>query len=510
MNENDFFHPMYRTAIIGADFAGLGAAIRLKKAGNHSFVILERASDVGGTWRDNTYPGCGCDVPSHLYSYSFEPNPAWSRAFSRQPEILNYIHACSKKYGLNKHIQFKTTVEHLVFDETKGYWLLTDQLGKTVTAKTVIAAIGPLNVPVFPKIKQRENFGGVFFHSSNWPKDFDPTGKRIAIIGTGASAIQIIPEIAPKAAQLFVYQRTAPWVLPKNDKQFSAFTKGLFKNFPSMQWLFREMIYWLMEVRGKGLFGNKLIGNIAAAIGKKHIRDSVADPVLREKVTPKYEIGCKRVLPSNDYYPALQRSNVELVTEPINMISERGISGKNGSQWDVDAIIYSTGFEASEFSNRGMTIIGRNGRNLFDEWKETGAEAYYGITVNGYPGLLFMTGPNTGLGHSSIIHMMESQLNYILDYLKQLDLLPPHSFLDVKKNVQAAFNQKIQKALSGMVWSSGCKSWYQTASGKNTTIWPGHTYTYRKQTKRVNTADYNQIDLSVLHSKSPSEMVLIE
>ena len=497
MKEPKHINSQFQTAIIGAGFAGLGAGIRLKQMENHSFIILERASDIGGTWRDNTYPGCGCDVPSHLYSYSFEPNPSWSRAFSKQPEILDYIHTCTKKHGLREHIQFNTAIKKLIFDEIKGYWIVIDQNGKSITAKTVIAAIGPLNVPIFPKINGWENFGGVFFHSSHWPKGFDPSGKRIAIIGTGASAIQITPEIAPKAAQLFVFQRTAPWVMPKRDGPFSNFTKGVLKKIPLLHWLFRELIYWLMELRGKGLFGNQTVHRLATALAKKHIRDSIADPVLREKVTPDYNIGCKRVLPSNDYYPALQRHNVELITEPISSISEQFIFGKNGSQWEVDAIVYATGFEASEFTNRDITVIGRDGRNLLAEWKESSAEAYYGITVNGYPGLLFMTGPNTGLGHNSVIHMMESQLNYIHDYLKKLAILPPHSFFDVKKEIQASFNKKIQKALSRMVWASGCKSWYQTSTGKNTTLWPGHTFTYRKKTKKVNLEDYEVVENKV-------------
>ena len=497
MPENNQKRNHYQTAIIGAGFAGLGAAIQLKKSGNQSFIVLERASEVGGTWRDNTYPGCGCDVPSHLYSYSFEPNPYWSRAFSKQPEILDYIRDCTEKHGLRKHIQFNTAIQKLVFDEINGCWALTDQHGRVITARTVVAAIGPLNVPIFLNIYGQEIFEGVSFHSSHWPEKFDPTGKRIAIIGTGASAIQITPEIAPMAAQLFVFQRTAPWILPKRDGQFSQITKTAFRKIPPLHWLFRELIYWLMELRGKGLFGNKMAHRLATAIGKKHIRASIADPVLREKVTPNYQIGCKRVLPSNDYYPALQRPNVELVTEPIERIMEHSISGKKGSQWEVDAIVYATGFEASEFSNRGMTIIGRKGRNLFDEWKETGAEAYFGTTINGFPGLLFMVGPNTGLGHNSIIHMMESQMNYILDYIENLATLPSNAFLDVKQEVQARFNKKIQQELSGMVWASGCKSWYQTSSGKNTTIWPGHTFTYRKQTKRVDLGDYEVMEAKV-------------
>ena len=484
----------YDTAIIGAGFAGLGAAIRLKAAGNNNFILFERAASVGGTWRDNVYPGCGCDVPSLLYSYSFELNPNWSRSFSKQPEILDYINYCVEKYNLLEHIQFHTAIQHLEFEERFGYWTLTDQDGQTTTAKTVVAAIGPLNVPIFPKINGWENFEGVFFHSSIWPQNFDPMGKRIAIIGTGASAIQLVPEIAPKAQQLYVFQRTAPWILPKRDRRFSTFTKNIFNRFPAIQRMLRELIYWLMELQGEGLFGNKTISNIATRIAKYHIKKSISDPVLREKVLPNYQIGCKRVLPSNNYYPALERPNVELVTEPIDTIETGAITSKKGNSREVDAIIYATGFEAAEFNNRGMTIIGRGGRNLFEEWKNTGAESFYGITTSGFPGLLFMLGPNTGLGHTSVIHMMESQLNYIIDYLEKLKALPANNYLDLKLDVQKDFNEKIQKRLANMVWASGCKSWYQTAAGKNTTLWPGHTYTYRKLTKRVDLEDYEKVE----------------
>ena len=483
-------NPQFHTAIIGAGFAGLGAGIRLKQSTNHSFIIFERASDVGGTWRDNTYPGCGCDVPSHLYSFSFERNPSWSRSFSKQPEILDYIHRCTKKYALNDHIQYNTEIKHLFFDENKGYWRLTDQHGNMITAKTVIAALGPLNVPVFPKINGRENFEGVNFHSSEWDSKFDPTGKRVAIVGTGASAIQIVPSIADKVAQLTVFQRTPPWIMPKKDKQYGSFTKNIFQQIPVLTWLFREMIYWFMEARGKGFFGNETILKIATWVAKMHIKKSIADPALREKVTPAYQIGCKRVLPSNDYYPALQKPNVELVTEPINHISKRGVVGEDGSQWHVDAIVYATGFESAEYKGRGMTVIGRGGRNLLGEWEKTGPEAYYGVTASGYPGLLFILGPNSGLGHNSVIHMMESQINYILDYL---DKVPDNKYLDLKTPVQNSYNQELQKKLKDTVWASGCNSWYQTSSGKNTTLWYGPTYTFRKLTKRVKLADYESV-----------------
>jgi cation diffusion facilitator CzcD-associated flavoprotein CzcO len=484
----------YQVAIIGAGFAGLGAGIRLKENNITSFIILERAASVGGTWRDNTYPGCACDVPSHMYSFSFELNPNWSRAFSKQPEILSYIQRCTRKHALEEHIQFNTTIQKLVFDETSGQWELFDQHGKVTAAKTVIVAIGPLNVPVFPKIKGMENFAKTSFHTSEWNHEVDLTGKRVAIIGTGASAIQVVPSIAPIVSQLTVFQRTPPWILPKRDKEFSGAVKKIFQLLPILPWLYRELIYWFMELRGKGMFGNQTILKLATGLAKQHIKKSIADPELRQKVTPNYQIGCKRVLPSDDYYPALERPNVELVTEPIEHISQSAIHGKNGSIWEVDVLIYATGFEAAEFNNRGMDIVGRHGRHLFAEWKTTGAQAYYGITASGFPGLLFMLGPNTGLGHNSVVHMMESQLNYILDYLKKL---PADSYLDVKLKVQQIFNEKLQKELSKTVWASGCQSWYQTSSGRNTTLWSGPTYQYRKLTKKVNLSDYESVSVGV-------------
>ena len=481
----------YQVAIIGAGFAGIGAAIRLKKEGRQDFIILERAGGVGGTWRDNIYPGCGCDVPSHLYSYSFELNPNWSRSFSRQPEILAYIKKCAEKHDLEKYIRFNTEIINAVFDEKNGRWNLSDKQGNTISARVVISAIGPLNVPNIPAFKNQNIFKGTSFHSSEWDYDFNLNNKRVAVIGTGASAIQFVPEIAPQVKKLYLFQRTAPWVIPKMDHRYSAFSKFVFNKIPGTQRLLRELIYWLMELRGMGFFGNKLAANMATWLGKRHIRKSIKDPGLRKKVLPPYQIGCKRILPSDHYYPALERPNVELITEGIDSFQTNGIRSKTGLLREVDAIIYATGFHSSEFIHHSLKVTGRHGRQLMEEWKTTGPEAYYGITVSGYPGWLFMLGPNTGLGHTSVIHMMESQLNYIMDYLQKLEASPtPFSFLDLKPAVQKQFNEHIQNKLSGMVWASGCKSWYQTSFGKNTTLWPGFTVTYRKETKKVQMADY--------------------
>lgn len=490
---NQLVKAEFETAIIGAGLSGLGAAIRLKESGIQNFIIFESAPSVGGTWRDNIYPGCGCDVPTLLYSFSFEQNPTWSRKFPKQSEILKYINHCVDKYGLLEHIRFDSAVKQMAFDESKGFWRVTDQRGQMVTAKAVIPAIGPLSTPIFPKIIGRENFKGVSFHTARWDKKFDPSGKRIAVIGTGASAIQLVPELAKKAKQLYVYQRSPAWILPKRDAESSNFSKKLFQLFPPLLTLLRETNYWLLEFQGKGFFGNNAIVKIAEQLGAIHIKKSISDKNLRAMVLPKHKLGCKRVLLSNDYYPALERPNVQLITEPIKSITTQGVAGEDGQNWEVDAIVYATGFEAAEFNHRGITIIGRQGRNLFEEWKKTGAEALYGMAVSGYPGLLFMLGPNSGLGHNSAIHIMESQINYITDYLKKLKSLPNNEFLDVKPKVQKEFNENIQKKLAGMVWASKCNSWYKTSTGKNTFLWPGHTFTYRRLTKKVNLTDFDKV-----------------
>ncbi|MCK8494436.1 NAD(P)/FAD-dependent oxidoreductase [Spirosoma sp. RP8] len=487
----------FDVAIIGAGFAGLAAAIRLKERGNTSFVVFERAGQVGGTWRDNTYPGCACDVPSHLYSLSFAPNPAWSRTYSTQPEILAYLTDVVERYALDAHIRYRTEINRTEFSPATGLWTLTDSLGHSLTARVVVAAVGPLNYPSIPKLNGLKSFAGNVFHSANWDADYDLTNKRVAVVGTGASAIQFIPKIAPQVQQLTVFQRTAPYVTPRLDRAISSFEHRLFRRLPIAQKAYRSLIYWLNELRGMSFLGNETFNWIGTKQALKHLKKSIRDPELRRKVTPDYKLGCKRVLISDDYYPALTRPNVEVVTDGIAEVKPNTIVDTNGKERPVDTIIFGTGFVVAGMISR-TNILGRYGQNLFEQWLSQGAQAHYGLTISGYPNLLFLVGPNTGLGHTSIIHMIESQVNYVLDYLNLLDKAGEGAFLDVKPEAQQRYNNLIQQKMADTVWASGCKSWYMDSQGRNTTIWPALTVTYRKATRRVNPDDYE-----VVHSKQP-------
>ena len=480
-------------AIIGAGFGGIGAAIRLQKDTSFTFKILERSSSIGGTWRDNIYPGCGCDVPSHLYSFSFAPNPSWSEVFSKQEEILEYMYSLINKFKLEEAILYNSNITKIVYESSKNRWRLTATNGQIYLAKTVISAIGPLNVPNVPDLDGFSKFKGQYFHSSEWNQSTDLTNKNVAIVGTGASAIQIVPEIAKKVKALQLYQRTAPWVLPKNNRSIPSWKQWLFRRFPIIQKFNRGRIYWFYEFLGRSLFSENRLRKLTKKVALNHIKKSIADPELRKKVTPNYEIGCKRRLPSDDYYPALTQKKVELVTDSIRSFDQCGIIDEKGIHREVDVLIWATGFKVAEFENRGLQVLGRQQKDLFEYWKKEGPEAHWGTCIAGFPGLLFVLGPNTGLGHNSQLHIMESQFNYIIDYLNYLHTLPPTVALDVKKEAQKRFNQQIQEQLETMVWSSGCKSWYLHPSGKNATLWPGHTYVYRKQTLKINPEDFEQL-----------------
>ncbi len=479
----------YQVGIIGAGFGGLVAALRLQKEGNNSFVIFERAAEVGGTWRDNVYPGCACDVPSHLYSFADELNPNWSRAFSTQPEILEYIKAVVDKKGLRQHIRFNSDITSLKFVEEYGLWEVTDRNGTITHVKMVIAATGPLNRPNTPKFKGMELFEGKVFHSAEWDKSYDLRGKRVAVIGTGASSIQIVPNIAPIVEQLTVYQRTAAWVQMRPDHAFPSFMQGLFKTVPAVNTLYREMIYWRNEFFGKAFVGNNMINSIGSKLALRHLKKQVHDPETRKKLTPTYKMGCKRVLVSNDYYPAFNRPNVTLETTPIQEWTANGILTTDGKLHEFDAIILATGFVAAEIELY-TTIIGLNNRDLLSEWRKKGAEAYHGTTVSGYPNLAFILGPNTGLGHTSVVHMMESQMNYISDYLKLLEKQGSNGYLDVKADLQDQHNQSLQDQFEGTVWQSGCQSWYLNHEGKNTTLYPRLTVQFRKELKHLDKSAY--------------------
>ncbi len=474
--------------IIGTGFAGVCAAIRLKQAGIDTFTILERSSDVGGTWRDNTYPGAACDVASHLYSFSFEPNPDWSNQFSGQKEIHEYIKHCIAKYGIGKHIQFNQNVSSSVFNEATGQWRVSTTNGEAHQANVLINGMGPLNRPSLPNIEGLKDFEGAMFHSSEWDHTYDIHNKRVAVIGTGASAIQIVPAIADKVAHLDLYQRTAPWIIPKHDKPISERTHRLFRMFPFLQKLQRAQFYFINELTVIMLVTKPSLAKHLEKLVLKFIGYKVRDPELRKKVTPDFTIGCKRILLSNNYYPALSKPNVEVVTDSIVRVEKDAIVTANNERRQVDAIILSTGFEASEYP-KGFVVKGLQGKSLEEAWKD-GPEAYLGTVVTDFPNLFFIIGPNTGLGHTSMIYMIESQVNFIVDSVKKL-AAKKASWMNVKPEVQTRYNAELQAKLKTTVWQSGgCKSWYQTKSGKNTAIWPGFTFTFRNRTKRVNERDF--------------------
>ncbi len=480
--------PDVDVAILGSGFSGLGMGVALLKEGRRDFVILEKADGVGGTWRDNTYPGCACDISSHLYSFSFEPNPAWTRMYPTQPEIRAYLNKVADKYGLRPHMRYGKAVTEMRFDDANGWWAIRTADGETMTARVVASGMGGLSRPVYPDIKGAKDFKGEVFHSAEWNHDYDLTGRTVAVVGTGASAIQFVPQIAGKVGKLHLMQRTPPWIMPKADRPMRGWEKALFARFPVFQRLLRGQIYCANEVRALGFNVNPKIMERAQMLALRHLKAQVADPALRARVTPDYTMGCKRVLISNDYYPALSRPNVELVTDGIERITERGVLTRDGVERPVDAIIYGTGFAATDALNP-VQVFGVGGRHLNAEW-EPGAEAHLGVTVSGYPNLFFLMGPNTGLGHNSMIYMIESQIRYVADALRTLDTRRA-KWMSPRREAQDAYNRSIQAKVSKTVWQKGgCKSWYQTEDGRNTTIWPGFTFAYRDRTKRVDPMEY--------------------
>lgn len=477
-------------AIIGSGFSGLCMGIQLKKAGIYDFLIFERASSIGGTWRDNTYPGVACDVSSHMYSFSFEPNPNWSRMFSPQNEILDYLKKCVNKYDLEPFIQYNTNITGAGFDEQAGCWKIETEQGKIIETKIIVNGMGPLNRAVVPHFKGMENFSGRMFHSSEWDHSFDLNNKRVAVIGTGASAIQIVPNIVDKVKSLYLFQRTAPWILPKPDREMKLWEKRMFAALPFTQKIYRYAIYWILESSAMGLVINPKWTKLIEKMALKHLKKSVSDEELRKKLTPNYIIGCKRILLSNDYYPALTKPQTRLVTDGIDSIENNGIITKSGEKIELDAIIFGTGFNAAEYP-KDFIVRGLNGKLLSDEWKQ-GPEAYLGTTVKNFPNLFFIIGPNTGLGHNSMIFMIESQVNYIIQCIQNLRE-NAYRYMDVKNDLQENYNREIQKKLSHTVWNSGCVSWYQTSTGKNTAIYPGFTFQFWNRLKKMKREDFEWV-----------------
>lgn len=477
-------------AIIGAGFGGIIAALELQKKGYYNFLLFERASEIGGTWRDNTYPGCACDVSSYLYSIRNQPNPYWNKMFSTQPEILNYLKQVCSKTNLNEKIRCNSEITSLYFNKTNGIWTLNTAQGNSITARYVLLAQGPLNRPIIPDFKGLHDFKGDYFHTSNWNHSIELRNKRIAIIGTGASAIQAVPHLSEVADKLYVLQRTAAWILPRANPFISEQTKKIFAAFPFFEWLRRERIYWLNELFGLAFTGNKMMNKLASNFALRYLERKVHDASTRAKLTPNYTFGCKRVLISKKYYPCFNKEHVHLIQDAISYIDANGIVFNNGNRIDVDCIVMATGFEAAEIHSN-VAIRGLQNIDLLDHWNSSSIHAFKGTLTSMFPNLFFILGPNTGLGHNSVLHMMESQMIYIMQHIAYSNSLHPNSYIDIREDVEEAYNEEIQNRLQSMVWNSGCKSWYLNSHGKNTTIFPGLTYTYRRLMKQFEPTDYN-------------------
>jgi cation diffusion facilitator CzcD-associated flavoprotein CzcO len=481
----------FHTVVIGTGFSGLGMAIQLRKDGRDDFVVLEKAGDVGGTWRDNTYPGCACDIQSHMYSFSFAQNPDWTRSFSPQAEIWDYLREITDRYRLRDHIRFGVEVTGARWDADERRWHVTTNAGD-YTARFVVAGIGALHIPNIPALPGIETFRGETFHSAHWNHDYDLTGKRVAVVGTGASAIQFVPRIAPDVAKLTIFQRTPPWIMPKPDHPMPRWVKTLFRVVPGAQRLYRNAIYWMLEARAAGFNGHPALMRLASKIPLAHMHRTIKDPELRRKLTPDYMMGCKRVLVANDYYPALTRDNVEVNTEGIRAVTERGIVDGEGRHHEVDAIIYGTGFHVTDAFDY-LDVTGVGGRDLAKQWRATGIQTHLGITVAGYPNLFFLLGPNTGLGHNSVVFMIESQIRYVSQAMALADRTGAEA-LDTRESAQAEFQSDIQRKLAGGVWTQGgCTSWYLDSHGVNRTIWPGYTWRYWLRTRKLDPSAYDLV-----------------
>jgi cation diffusion facilitator CzcD-associated flavoprotein CzcO len=477
----------FQVAIIGAGFAGVCMAIKLKEAGIDDFVILENGEEAGGTWRDNTYPGCACDVPSHLYSYSFRLHGEWSEVFPPWREIRDYIADCVRHYGLKPHLRLRTAVKELRFDEKFAGWELALSDGQQIRARFVVAATGPLTKPLLPDIPGLDSFRSHKIHSARWDHGFPLDGKRVAVIGTGASAIQIVPAIARKVAQLHVFQRTAPWVLPRYNRRYGKAARWIYRRFPAARRFTRWLTYWRLEAFAPAVLRDGLARRFFEFVGRCHLRLHVPDAALRERLRPRFRLGCKRVLLSDSYYRALQLPQAELVTDKIAGFTADGVVTDDGKERRVDAVIFATGFRATEFVSP-LRIYGKEGRELSEMWKRD-ATSYLGISVAGFPNLFLLVGPNTGLGHSSIIFMIEAQVRYVIDAIRTAKVRSLRR-IEVRPDAEAAFQEEIQSRLRGTAWMSGCQSFYLSDNGKTYMMWPGTTVEYWRRTQRFDPAKY--------------------
>ncbi|KOT99238.1 NAD(P)/FAD-dependent oxidoreductase [Streptomyces rimosus] len=481
-------HEHVRVAVIGSGFGGLGAAVRLRRQGITDFVVLERAGSVGGTWRDNSYPGCACDVPSHLYSFSFAPNPEWPRNFSGQPHIRAYLERVTDTFGLRPHIRFDSEVRSLRWNGEELYWEVETASG-SLTADVVVSATGPLSDPKVPDVLGLDSFPGKVFHSARWDHDYDLRGKRVAMIGTGASAIQIVPSIQPTVDRLTLFQRTPAWVLPRADRKISGLERWLHAKVPATRAARRGLLWGIRELQVSAFTKRPNELGLIEGLAKGHMKRAVKDPALRAKLTPDYRIGCKRILLSNSYYPALTQPNVDVVASGLKEVRGKVLVASDGTETEADAIVFGTGFHVTDMPI-AHRVTGANGTTLAEEWKD-GMEALRGTTAAGFPNFLTIIGPNTGLGNSSMILMIESQLNYLVDFMRQLDVLGGKIALNARPSAVHAWTRGVQKRMERTVWNTGgCDSWYLDSNGRNTTAWPGTTAEFRKVTRQVDLAEY--------------------
>ncbi|MGB3442051.1 MAG: NAD(P)/FAD-dependent oxidoreductase [Actinophytocola sp.] len=477
--------------VIGAGFGGIGAACVLRRAGFTDVTILEKADGLGGVWRDNTYPGAACDIPSSLYSYSFAPNRTWPRRYSGQRDILSYLRGTAEAEGVLDRVRFGTEVTGASFDESKGVWHVDIAGGETLTADVLVPAVGQLSRPVVPDLPGADTFTGPAFHSARWDHDVDLSGKRVAVIGTGASAIQFVPHIQQRAAHVTVFQRSAPYVIPKPDRAYRPWHHRMFRVLPASQQMARHATSGIGELLTTALTSWLPLGRLIDLIFRVHLRVQVPDAGLRSRLQPDYRIGCKRLLFSNDWYPALTAPNVDVVTDRITEITPDGVRTGDGRLHEADVLVYGTGFTATDFL-APMAIRGLGGRDLNDEWAD-GASAHLGITVPGFPNLFLVYGPNTNLGGNSIITMMEGQFGYIRDLVR---LLAAHSksYVDVRRAAADGFDAEMRDRLAASVWT-GCSSWYREENGRITTNWPGLVREYRRRTARVDADDYVVVEV---------------
>ncbi len=479
--------------VIGTGFGGLAAAVALRGAGIDDITVVEKADRVGGVWRENTYPGAACDVPSSLYSFSFAPNPEWPRRYAQQPDILRYMEDTAQQLGLMDLIRFGTEVQGARWDERACTWQVQAQDSSGSVSWQVdvlVVAVGQLSRPAMPRVPGIDDFDGPAFHSAQWRHDVDLRGKRVGVIGTGASAIQFVPQIQQEAAHVTVFQRSAPHVVPKLDRGYTKAHTSAFRRFPGTQRFGRRLTFTLSEPLNKAMTDDNWVTTAAHAMFRANLRRHVKDPDLRAKLTPDFPIGCKRLLFSNDWYPALAQPNVSVVTDPIEQVTATGISTAGSEiEHDLDVIIYGTGFAATEFL-APMSFHGCDGAELAQVWEE-GAHAYLGITVPRFPNFFLIYGPNTNLGGGSIISMIEGQTGYLAQAVAELRGGGVGA-LEVRPEVAERYDREMQDRLSHSVWATGCASWYKTESGRVTTNWPGPVEEYRDRTQVFESSDYHR------------------